>query len=47
MTFILCHTPHGWLVEGLGGNLDIGIYWKERSDAWKHLVYLLSHGKLS
>ncbi|MBD2316633.1 hypothetical protein [Phormidium tenue] len=47
MTIQIAHTPHGWLVFGLGGNLDIDCcYGSDRAAAFQHFIYLLNHGEL-
>lgn len=45
MTISIERTPHGYLVSGLGGNLDIDIYWESKSKAFQHFLYLLKNGK--
>ncbi len=45
MTISIERTPHGYLVSGLGGNLDIDIYWNSYQKALQHFIYLLENGK--
>lgn len=42
----LTKAPEGYLVEGLGGNLDFGMFHEKRSAAWQHFVYLLKNGRI-
>ena len=45
MTISIERTPRGYLVSGLGGNLDVDIYWKSYKEALQHFIYLLENGK--
>lgn len=41
VTFLLMRSPHGWLTEGLGANLDIGMYHESQDSAWRHLAHMI------
>lgn len=45
VTFLLMRSPHGWLTEGLGANLDIGMYHESQGSAWRHLAHMISRLK--
>lgn len=46
LTIQLSKTKHGYLVDALGGNLDIGKYCCTKAEAWEYFMYLLRNGKV-
>jgi hypothetical protein len=45
LTIQLSKTEYGYLVDALGGNLDIGKYCCTKAEAWEYFMYLLRNGR--